>query len=198
MGDILKEIFIHQTAEVSRDARIGQGTKVWHHAQVREGAIIGENCVLGKGVYVGKDVKIGNNVKIQNRATIYRGVTIEDNIFIGPHVTFTNDLYPRSFNNNWEIVETLVKEGASIGARSVILCGVEIGKFALVGIGSVVTKNVPNHGLVFGNPARLRGFVCKCGRRLKKVKENEKNILMECSHCGSKTEIPKETFNLLT
>jgi len=191
MGDILKEVFIHETAIVSDDAQIGRGTKVWHHAQVREGANIGKNCVLGKDVYVGKDVKIGDNVKMENRATIYRGVTIEDNVFIGPHVTFTNDLYPRSLNKDWKSIPTLVKEGASIGANSTVLCGITIGKHAMIGIGSVVTRNVPNHALVFGNPASLKGYVCECGRKLEKIRNEGKNILMRCNYCHKKIKILK-------
>ncbi len=158
--------YAHPTAIVSDESTIGTGTKIWHHAQIREGAVIGENCILGKGVYIDADVRIGKGVKIQNRASIYRGVTVEDDVFIGPHVAFTNDKYPRAFSRGWRIVPTLVRNGASIGANATVLCGVTIGEYAMVGAGSVVTKDVPPHGLVVGNPAKLVGYVCKCGRPL--------------------------------
>lgn len=191
MGEILKDVFIHSTAEVSKDAKIGKNTKIWHHAQVREGAIVGKNCVLGKNVYVGKDAEIGNNVKMENNATIYRGVRIEDDVFLGPHMTFTNDPYPRSLNKDWKPTPTLVKKGASIGANSTILCGTTIGKHAMIGMGSVVTKDVPDYGLVFGNPASLRGYACECGRKLEKIRSEGKNIVMRCKHCNKEIEIRK-------
>ena len=153
----------HPTAIIAEDAKIGRGTKIWHHAQVREGAVIGENCILGKGVYVGVDVKIGSGVKIQNRASIYRGVTIEDDVFVGPHVVFTNDKYPRAFTEQWEVIPTLIRRGASLGANSTIICGVTIGAYAMVGAGSIVTRDVAPHALVVGNPARIRSYICRCG-----------------------------------
>ena len=189
------EIFIHPSAHVSPDAEIGEGTKIWHEAQVREGAVIGRNCVLGKSVYVGRNVKIGDNVKLENRVSVFQGVTIEDDVFVGPHVVFTNDLRPRSFNTDWKIVPTLVKKGASIGANSTIICGITIGEYSMIGAGSVVTKDVPPHALVYGNPARIRGFVCKCGERL--VKEDEKNdyVVMACPLCKAKYDIPKDDYS---
>jgi len=168
---------IHPTAEVSKKAKIGKGTKIWHFAQVREDSVIGENCILGKGVYIDKGVKIGSKVKIQNFSSIYTGVTIEDDVFIGPGVIFTNDLYPRAFQN-LEVKKTRVRRGASIGANSTILCGIEIGEYAMVGAGSVVTRNVPPHALVFGNPAKAHGFVCECTGKLKRS-----NGRMECVKC---------------
>ena len=186
-------IYIHPTAIVE-SKNIGDGTRIWHFVHIRDGAIIGKNCNIGKSVYIDTGVVIGDRVKIQNFATIYRGVTIEDDVFIGPAVVFTNDLYPRAFI--WgedRIVETKVRKGASIGANATIVCGVEVGEYAMVGAGSVVTKDVPPHGLVYGNPARLRGFVCYCGRRLEKVVE-EKNgsIIYACDHCQKFVEIRKE------
>jgi len=187
-------VFIHPTAEVSKEASIGDGTKIWHHAQVREGAKIGKNCILGKCVYVDKNVEIGNNVKLENRVSVFQGVKIEDDVFVGPHVTFTNDLYPRAFNQDWEITPTLVKKGASIGAGSVIVCGVTIGRYAMIGAGSVVTKDVPDHALVYGNPARIHGFVCVCGRKLKYKKEKDGMVVMVCEHCGKEITIPKQVY----
>lgn len=183
--------FIHPTAIVESD-EIGEGTRIWHFVHVRQGAKIGRNCNIGKGVYIDTGVIIGNNVKIQNFATIYRGVVIEDDVFIGPAVVFTNDLYPRAFIwSEDRIVPTIVKKGASIGANSTIVCGVKIGEYAMIGAGSVVTKDVPPFGLVYGNPARLKGFVCYCGRKLKEiVEENRDKTVYRCS-CGKEVEIRK-------
>ena len=157
---------IHETAEVSDQAVVGDGTRIWNHAQVREGAKIGAGCVISKNVYIDAGVMIGNGVKIQNNVNVYAGVTVEDDVFLGPSMTFTNDLYPRAFNAGWEITPTYVRKGASIGAGAVIVCGVEIGEYAMVGAGAVVTKNVPSYTLVLGNPARPVWRVCRCGRRL--------------------------------
>jgi UDP-3-O-[3-hydroxymyristoyl] glucosamine N-acyltransferase len=186
----VKKVYIHPTAVVDKTAKIGEGTKIWHFVHVRENAEIGRNCVLGHSVYVGKGVKIGDGVKLENRATLYQGVKIEDKVFVGPHVTFTNDLYPRSFDTNWRIIETLVREGASIGAGSIVVCGVTIGEYAMIGAGSVVTKDVSSHALAYGNPAGIRGFVCICGVGLKKEEENQDFVLMKCPRCGEKYRIP--------
>ena len=171
---ITENVTIHSTAEVSPKARIGSGTRIWHFAQIREGVNIGQNCIIGKDVYVDFDVRIGDNVKIQNSALIYHGATLEDGVFIGPQVCLTNDRLPRAIssdghlkgNDDWVVGPILVKYGASIGAGSVILPNVTIGRFALVGAGAVVTRDVPDHGLVVGTPARLVGYVCRCGRRM--------------------------------
>jgi acetyltransferase-like isoleucine patch superfamily enzyme len=159
-------VFIHPTAEVSEKAVIGENTKIWNHAQVREKAVIGKNCVISKNVYIDTGVSIGDGVKIQNNVNIYNGVTIEDDVFLGPSMTFTNDMFPRAFNQGWEITGTLVKKGASIGAGAVIVCGVTIGEYAMVGAGAIVTKDVPPHALAVGNPAKQIGKVCRCGVRI--------------------------------
>jgi len=169
-------IFIHPSADVSPQAIIDSGVKIWHQAQVRERARLGANCIVGKGAYIDFDVSIGKNSKIQNGVYVYHGVTIEEGVFLGPGVILTNDKEPRAINpdgsqksdTDWEISPILIKRGAAIGARTVVVCGVTIGEFALVGAGSVVTKNVPSQGLVYGNPARLQGYVCKCGQPLTK------------------------------
>ena len=153
----------HPSAMVSPKARLGAGTKVWVNAQIREDAVIGKDCIISKDVYIDKGVHVGDRVKVQNGVSVYAGVTVEDDAFLGPHCVFTNDLRPRSFNSDWEIVPTSVGKGASIGAGAVIVCGVEIGAYAMVGAGAVVTKDVPAHALVVGNPARVRGYVCRCG-----------------------------------
>lgn len=173
--------YVHPMAEVSPDAQVGAGTRIWRHAHVREHAVLGENCNIGKGVYVDTHVQIGSRVKIQNNASLFEGLTVEDGVFIGPHVCFTNDMAPRAITadgklkstDDWQITPTLVQYGASIGAGSVILCGVTIGSFALVGAGSVVTRDVPSHGLVFGNPAHLQGYVCHNAHRLTDIHDSE-------------------------
>ena len=183
--------YVHPTAEVSSTAQIGTGTRIWNQVQVREGAYIGEDCNIGKGVYIDAHVHIGSRVKIQNHVSVFEGVTIEDGVFIGPHVCFTNDLLPRAITpdsnlkgaTDWEITPTLVKYGASIGAGSIILCGVTIGEFALIGAGSMVTRDIPPHALVFGNPARQHGYVCRCARRLSNVHEHEGKLVGRCEVC---------------
>lgn len=165
---------IHPTADVSLEADIGAGSRIWHETQIREGARIGENCVIGKGAYIDFGVRIGNAVKIQNRASVYHGTSIEDGVFIGPHVVFTNDLRPRAITpdgepkteDDWIIGETTVRYGASIGAGSIVLPGLEVGRFALIGAGSVVTKSVPDHRIAVGNPARAIGYACICAGKL--------------------------------
>lgn len=149
------EYFVHNTAEVNEKAKIGKNTKIWNLAQVRENAEIGENCIISKNVYIDENVRIGNNCKIQNNVNVYHGVIIEDDVFCGPSMTFTNDLFPRAFNKDWKITNTVVKRGASIGANATIVCGVTIGEYAMVGAGSVVTKDVEPYTLVAGNPAKF-------------------------------------------
>jgi len=166
--------YVHPTALVEEGANIGEDSKVWHYVHIRRDARVGSNCIIGRGVFVDAGVLIGNAVKIQNYVSVFHGVTIKDGVFVGPHVCFTNDLRPRAINpdgtiksaDDWECSETIVGRGASIGANSTIVCGVTIGEWALIGAGSVVTKSVPAHALVVGNPARLIGYVCKCGRRV--------------------------------
>jgi len=165
---------IHSTADVSPDAEIGPNTQIWHQAQVREGARLGASCIVGKGAYVDFGVQIGDNVKIQNRASIYHGVTLEDGVFVGPHVVFTNDKQPRAINPDgslkrdadWVVGTTRVRTGAALGAGAIVLPDVTIGRFAMVGAGALVTHDVPDYGLVIGHPARLVGYVCPCGARL--------------------------------
>jgi acetyltransferase-like isoleucine patch superfamily enzyme len=179
---------IHDTAEVADSASIGEGTKVWHHAQVREGARIGRDCILGKGVYVDKDVVVGDRCKIQNRASVFHGVTLADGVFVGPHAVFANDTFPRAINpdgslkseDDWTAEPTRVGHGASIGAGAVVLPGVTIGDWALVAAGAVVTADVPAHGIVKGNPARMAGWACTCGRPLRMERVDD----YHCDACG--------------
>ena len=174
-------IFIHEAAHVSPAADIGDGTKIWINSQVREYAKIGKNCIISKDTYIDEYAIIGDRVKIQNGVSVYHGVTIEDDVFVGPNATFTNDHIPRAFNTSWQISQTIIKKGASIGANATIICGVTIGEYAMIGAGSVVTKDVPAYTLVVGNPSRHIGYVCKCGGRL-----SDDNI---CIQCGEFIEV---------
>jgi len=183
--------FIHPTADVSPQATVGPGTKFWQHTQVREGARIGANCIVGKGAYVDFDVSIGDNVKIQNGVYVYHGVTVEDGVFLGPGVILTNDKLPRAINPDgslksdadWEVSPTLIKRGASIGAGVVVLPGTTVGEFAMVGSGAVVTRDVPAHGLVYGNPARPHGYVCRCGQPLRELAISKGQRQWKCEVC---------------
>lgn len=190
-------VFIHELAVVDDGAEIGDGTKIWHFAHIRGTAKIGKNCNISKGVYVDAGVTIGNNVKIQNGVSVYHGVTVEDDVFLGPHMVFTNDLYPRSVSDSWEVSETLVKRGASIGANAVIVCNTVLGEYCMVGSGSVVTKDVPDYGLAVGNPARLIGFVCKCGRPLhQEVLKTDDSVIYRCGFCDEEITIPLEIYKM--
>lgn len=182
---------IHPTALISEQAEIGAGCHIWAFAQVREYAVIGDHCNIGKGVYIDSRVQIGANVKIQNNVSVFEGVTIADGVFIGPHVCFTNDLFPRAINldgtvkgaEDWTITRTDVAYGASIGANSVVRCGVTIGRFALVGAGAIITRDVAPHSLVVGSPARHVGYVCRCAYLLERVHEEDGLLMGFCPRC---------------
>lgn len=194
----LAPVYIHPTAEVASEAQIGAGTHIWRQAHIREHAVIGELCNIGKGVYIEARVRIGSRVKIQNHVSIFEGVTLEDGVFVGPHVCFTNDLHPRAITPDgrlkaaadWRITPTLVRYGASIGAGAVIVCGVTIGTFALIGAGAVVTRDVPPHALVLGNPARLRGYVCRCAHPLAEMQERDGKRAGWCAACQQECVLP--------
>jgi UDP-2-acetamido-3-amino-2,3-dideoxy-glucuronate N-acetyltransferase len=179
--DLALEPEVHPSALVEDGARIGPGTRIWHRAHVRSGSRIGAGCSIGFAVYVDTEVTVGDRCKIQNHVSLYRGVTLEDEVFIGPAVTFTNDLYPRATAAEWEVVPTLVRRGASIGANATVVCGVEIGASAMVAAGATVVEDVPAHGLVLGTPARLRAWVCVCGRPFARVGETPPE---RCARCG--------------
>ncbi|MFA4946775.1 MAG: acyltransferase [Candidatus Micrarchaeia archaeon] len=180
----MSDHFVHETAEVSKEARIGKGAKIWHYCHIREGVTIGDGCVLGKNVYVDSGVKIGRNCKIQNNSSLFHGATVEDGVFIGPHCVLANDKHPRAVNpdgtlkvaNDWEAAGVTLKTGCSLGAGSIVLPGVTVGEWALAGSGSIITEDVPAHALVYGNPAKQRGWACKCGARLDTSKK--------CPKCG--------------
>lgn len=171
---------VHPTAEVEDGARLGEGSRVWHHAHVMPGARIGRRCSLGQNVFVGKGVRIGDDVKIQNNVSVYEGVTLEDGVFCGPSMVFTNVFNPRSeIERKDEYRTTLVRRGATFGANSTILCGITVGTYAFVGAGAVVTRNVPDYALVVGNPARQTGWMCVCGLRLPGKRREP-----SCETCG--------------
>ena len=165
---------IHPSADVAADARLGERTRVWNRAQIREGAVVGDDCIVGKDAYIDFGVRIGDKVKIQNGALVYHGVTVESGVFIGPGAILTNDRFPRSITpagelagaDDWTVSQIVLRYGCSVGAGAVVVAGCDVGRFATVGAGAVVTRSVPDFGLVVGNPARLLGWVCACGQRL--------------------------------
>jgi UDP-2-acetamido-3-amino-2,3-dideoxy-glucuronate N-acetyltransferase len=172
---------IHPTTIIEEGAAVGPGTRIWHRGHVRAGSRIGVDCTLGFAVFIDTGVVIGDRCKIQNHVSVYRGVDLEDEVFVGPAVMFTNDRYPRADSPDWEVLPTHVRRGASIGANATVLSGIEIGPWSTIAAGAVVTADVPAHGLMVGAPARLRGWVCDCGRVLARLGE----ILPDaCSSCG--------------
>jgi len=159
--------FAHDTAIVDENCQVGKGTKIWHFSHLVTGCVIGDNCTIGQSVFIAANVVLGNNVKVQNNVSIYEGVTCEDDVFIGPSAVFTNVINPRSaISRKHEYKQTPVRKGATIGANATIICGNEIGAYALIGAGAVVTKNVPAYALMMGNPARQAGWVSEYGHTL--------------------------------
>jgi len=176
------KFYNHPTATIDRPCDIGKGTKIWHYSHVMSGAKIGENCQIGQNVFVASGAEIGNNVKIQNNVSIYDKVKLEDYVFCGPSVVFTNVINPRShISRKDEYRATLVKKGATLGANSTIVCGTTIGEYAFIGAGAVVTKDVPAYALAYGNPARIKGWMCGCG-----VKLEVAGNIGACKKCGSR------------
>lgn len=176
--------FVHETAVVDEGASLGAGTKVWHFVHVSSGAVVGEGCVLGQNVYVGPGVRIGRGVRVQNNVSVYAGVEVEDDVFLGPSCVFTNVVRPRAFREQKDaFADTRVGRGATIGANATIVCGHDIGAYAMVGAGSVVTRDVPAHALVVGNPARRRAWVCRCGATLPEGAE------VACPACAERYRI---------
>lgn len=187
-----KKYYIHPTAVIDDNVEIGEGTKIWHFSHILPGTKIGQNCIIGQNVMIGPDVKIGNNCKIQNNVSIYKAVTLEDEVFCGPSCVFTNVYNPRAFiERKNEFLPTLVKKGVSIGANATIVCGTAIGRYAFIGAGAVVKKDVPDYALVVGIPARQIGWICKCGVPFKKI---SKNKTATCKNCGSKYSLKKSSL----
>lgn len=192
------DVYVHPTADVSDKATIGKGTKIWHQAQVREEAVIGKDCILGKGSYVDKAVRIGDFCKLQNGVFVFHGFDLEGGVFLGPGVMLLNDKHPRAINPDgtpksdadWDVSQGLIGYGAAVGGGAVILPGIKVGRMALVGAGAVVTRDVPERGIVAGNPARLRGFACDCGHTLTRQGASHSNATWLCRRDGKSFDIP--------
>ncbi|HRR96862.1 MAG TPA: DapH/DapD/GlmU-related protein [Candidatus Ratteibacteria bacterium] len=181
----MSKVFIHPTSIIDENVEIGEGTKIWHFSHILKDTIIGENCVIGQNVMIGPDVKVGNGCKIQNNVSIYKGVVLDDYVFCGPSCVFTNVINPRAFiERKNEFMTTIVKKGATIGANATIICGITLGKYALIGAGAVVSKDVSDYALVVGVPAKQIRWVCKCGTTLK---FNGK--IATCNYCGNKYKL---------
>jgi len=175
------DYFAHESAYIDKGCEIGRGTKIWHFSHVMPGSRIGRNCNIGQNVVIGPDATIGNQCKIQNNVSVFKGVTLEDGVFCGPSMVFTNIYNPRAEIPKMDQVRwTLVKHGATLGANCTIVCGTTIGRYAFIGAGAVVTHNVPDYALMLGNPAKKVGWMCKCGERLTDD--------LECLVCGNKYE----------
>jgi len=185
---VKSDFFVHPTACVDEGAVIGNGTSIWHFSHILKGSRLGKNCKIGQNVVIGPHAVIGNNCKIQNNVSIYEGVTLEDGVFCGPSCVFTNVFNPRSeIPRMKELKETLVKHGASIGANATIICGHTLGRYCFIGAGAVVTKDVPDYALIYGNPAKINGWMCECG-----VKLNFKKNKAACASCGKKYALGKQ------
>lgn len=188
-----KNYLVHESSYIDEDVEIGERTKIWHFSHILRGSNIGENCIIGQNVVIGPDVTIGNMCKIQNNVSIYKGVTLEDEVFCGPSCVFTNVYNPRAFiERKHEFRQTLVKKGATIGANATVLCEHTIGRYAFVGAGAVVTKDVPDYALVVGNPARIVGWMCECGTKL----DFNNNMTASCV-CGKSYDKKGEKVNLI-
>lgn len=178
--------FIHESSFVDEGAEIGDQTKIWHFSHIMSGSKIGMECNIGQNVVVSPEVVIGNNVKIQNNVSVYTGVIIEDDVFLGPSMVFTNVINPRSHvSRKDEYRTTLVKQGATIGANATIVCGITLGKYCFIGAGSVVTRDVPDYAVFYGNPARFHGWICQCGINLPiSVSGKSQDERVTCAECG--------------
>lgn len=190
-----KKYFVHESSYIDDNVEIGEGTKIWHFSHIMSNSIMGEKCNIGQNVVISPGVKLGNGVKIQNNVSVYTGVICEDDVFLGPSCVFTNVINPRSFiERKNEYKKTIIGKGSSIGANVTIVCGHNIGKYALIGAGAVVTKNIPDYALVVGNPAIVKGYVCKCGSKLD-FKEN-KAICESCNEEYIKSDEKVECVDL--
>ena len=184
-----KEYFVHESSYVDEGCQIGAGTKIWHFSHIMKGCRIGQKCNIGQNVVISPEVVLGDGVKIQNNVSVYTGVVCEDGVFLGPSCVFTNVINPRAFiERKNEYRKTVVKKGASIGANATIVCGHDIGKYAFVGAGAVVTKTVPDYAMVYGSPARVHGYVCQCGEKL-----NFSDGKATCTACGKSYKISESS-----
>ena len=190
-----KKYFVHPTACIDENVEIGEGSKIWHFSHILKNSRIGKNCIVGQNAAIGPDVTIGHNVKIQNNVSVYKGVILEDAVFCGPSCVFTNVMTPRAFiERKSKFLPTRVKVGATIGANATILCGVTIGRYALIGAGAVVTGDIPDYALVVGVPAKQSGWACKCGVPLKK---SGKTNTFACKNCGSSYTLRKNQLSVV-
>ena len=195
---VKKSYFVHPSSYIDEPVEIGEGTKIWHFCHILRNTKIGKNCIVGQNCMIGPDVKIGTGCKIQNNVSIYKGVELEDFVFCGPSMVFTNVLTPRAFvERKQEFKKTLVKLGATIGANATIVCGHTIGRYSLIGAGAVVTSDVPDYALYIGVPAKHSGWVCKCGVVLTRKTASKEKLELECTYCGSKYVLDKEKFIVL-
>jgi UDP-2-acetamido-3-amino-2,3-dideoxy-glucuronate N-acetyltransferase len=185
----MTDYFVHESSYIDKNVTIGQGSKIWHFCHLMSGSVIGNNCILGQNVFIGQGVTIGNNCKIQNNVSVFKGVLLEDDVFCGPSVVFTNVINPRAhIERKDDFLSTIVRKGATLGANSTIVCGNTIGRFAFVGAGSVVVTDIPDYALFVGNPARQIGWMCMCGNRLDEY--------MYCNVCGYKFDYINSTVNV--
>jgi UDP-2-acetamido-3-amino-2,3-dideoxy-glucuronate N-acetyltransferase len=182
----MNEPFVHPSSIVDRPCQIGEGTKIWHFCHISAGATIGKHCSLGQNIYVGPRVSLGDRVRVQNNVSLYEGVTCEEDVFLGPSVVFTNVQRPRAAVSRKHLfAPTHLRRGVTIGANATILCGVTIGEYAFVGAGSVLTQSLPAYTLAYGNPARVRGFVCRCGEKLALSLHAAPTTSVVCQHCDA-------------
>ncbi len=174
------DYYVHESSYIDDEVQIGPGTRIWHFCHIMQNSKVGANCNIGQNVVISTNVILGDGVKVQNNISIYSGVICEDDVFLGPSMVFTNVINPRAFiERKSEFKQTMVKKGASIGANATVVCGCTIGKYAFVGAGSVVSKDIPDYALAYGNPARIRGWVCQCGEKLQFKADTAK-----CKECG--------------
>ncbi len=191
---IENSFFVHPSSIIDNGAEVGKGTRIWHFCHLMPTCKVGENCILGQNVYIDSNVVIGNGVKIQNNVSVYNGVVIEDDVFLGPSMVFTNVINPRSFiERKKEFQKTVIRKGVSIGANATIICGIEIGNYAMIGAGAVVTKPVPGFALITGNPGRQRGWVSKAGLKLEFDTENR----AKCPQTGDIYTLDNSVVSLL-
>jgi len=183
-----KEYFVHKSAYIEKDVQIGKGTQIWHFSHIMKGTRIGKNCKIGQNVFIDRKARIGNGVKIENNVSVYKKVILEDNVFCGPSAVFTNVINPRSAypRKLSEYRATLVKKGTTVGANATIVCGHTLGRYAFIGAGAVVTRDIPDYALAYGNPAKVKGWMCECGNKLKFTKD-----VSICGTCNKRYEKKK-------
>jgi UDP-2-acetamido-3-amino-2,3-dideoxy-glucuronate N-acetyltransferase len=189
-----RKYFVHPTAIVDEPVDMGEGTQIWHFSHIMSGARIGEHCIIGQNVFIGKGALLGNNIKVQNNVSIYDGVILEDDVFCGPSMVFTNVFNPRSFiSRKKEFRKTLVRKGATIGANATVVCGNTIGQYAFIGAGSVVTRDVPDYALVYGNPGKAKGWVCRCAEEV--AFQSGRAV---CKACGKRYQKDSQGVRLIS